>query len=139
MGLDIGDKWIGVALSDPGGILASPLTIVSCKDEESCIAAILEIINRNRVKQMVVGLPLSEDGGLGKQAVKIKTFIEHLSRRVAIPIAYCDERFTTISAKSLLNKKRTRKSRNKGRYDDAAAALILQNYLDERQEVQTQC
>ena len=132
LGLDIGDKRIGVALSDPTGILASPLTIINCKDDAADVAAITDIINQQQVKQIIVGLPRSMDGSLGQQAEKVKAFTQELSRHTEVPVDFRDERLTTVSAKRLMRTAKTRKAKRKVRYDAIAAALILQGYLDEK-------
>ena len=129
LGLDIGDRWIGVAMSDTQGILASPLTIISRTDESSDIKAILSIIDENQIGTVIVGLPLSMKGTVGSQAEKVRTFIQKLSEHTEIPIEYRDERLTTVDARRII--KMNRKS-SKTRDDAVAAALILQSYLDER-------
>jgi putative Holliday junction resolvase len=134
LGLDIGDKRIGVALSDPEGILASPFTIIDRKDESRDIAAITDIINHQQVGQVVVGLPRSLDGSLGRQAEKVKEFAQKLSEHIKIPVEYRDERLTTVMAERLKRVSGGKKSRGKVRYDAQAAALILQGYLDEGRE-----
>ena len=134
LGLDIGDKRIGVALSDPEGILASPFTIINCRDEESDIEAITNIVNQQEVKQIVVGLPRSMDGSLGKQAEKVKSFAQKLSDHTEVPVEFRDERLTTVSAKRLMQVAKTKKTKRKARDDAIAAALILQGYLDEGHE-----
>ncbi len=128
LGLDIGDKWIGVALSDPLGILASPLTIINRRNDRADIEAIIEIVNQNQVGQIIVGLPLSMDGSIGKQAEKVKTFTRELCTHTEVPVEFRDERLSTVSAKRLM---RTVKKAEKTRDDAIAAALILQSYLDE--------
>jgi len=74
LGLDIGDKRIGMALSDPQGILASPFNIINREDERLDIQAITNIISQKQVKQIIVGLPRSMDGSIGEQAEKVKAF-----------------------------------------------------------------
>ncbi len=129
LGLDIGDRWIGVAMSDPQGILASPLTIIRRTDEPSDVNAILAIIDQNQVGMVVAGLPLSMKGSIGSQAEKVQGFVQELSAHTKIPIEYRDESLTTVEAQRLM--KMTRKGR-KDRDDAVAAALILQGYLEER-------
>ena len=129
LGLDIGDRWIGVAMSDPQGILASPHTIIRRTDESSGINAILAIIDQNQVGAVVVGLPLSLKGSIGSQAEKVQSFVQELSAHTKIPIEYRDERLTTVEAQRLM--KMNKKDR-RDRDDAVAAALILQEYLDER-------
>ncbi len=128
LGLDIGDKRVGVALSDPQGILASPLTIIDRIDDQADMEAILAIIKQNEVRRIIVGLPLSMDGSLGEQAKKVKAFAQKLSDHTEVPIEFRDERLTTVSAQRLMRDlRKTRKARD----DAVAAALILQSYLDE--------
>jgi len=124
LGLDIGDKRIGVAVSDPQGILASPFTIINRIDDTVDVEAITSIVDQQQVKQIIVGLPRSMDGSIGKQAQKVEAFVQKLSSHTEIPVEFRDERLSTVSAKRLANTKKTR--------DDAiAAALILQGYLEE--------
>jgi len=131
LGLDIGDRWIGVALSDPGGILASPFSIIERTDDGQALAAITDIIDKQQVGRVVVGLPLSLDGTLSGQAEKVRDFTEKLAEQVKIPLEYRDERLTTVMAQRLKRASGGKKGRGKTRYDSQAAALILQSYLDE--------
>jgi putative Holliday junction resolvase len=131
LGLDIGDKRIGVALSDPEGILASPFTIIDRVDDSQALEAIKDIINKQQVGRIVVGLPRSLDGSLGKQAEKVKGFTQKLSEHIEIPVEYRDERLTTVMAQRLKRASGGKKTREKARYDAQAAAIILQGYLDE--------
>ncbi len=128
LGLDIGDKRIGVALSDPLGILASPLTIINCRDGRADIEAIITIVSQNQVGQIIVGLPLSMDGSVGKQAEKVKAFTQELCNHTEVPVEFRDERLSTVEAIRLMQ---TVSKTKKTRYDAVAAALILQGYLDE--------
>lgn len=128
LGLDIGDRWIGVAMSDPQGILASPLTIIGRTDDSSDISAIVAIIDQNQVGMVVIGLPLSMKGSIGSQAEKVQVFGRELSKSTKVPIEYRDERLTTVDARRII--KMNRKS-PKTKDDAVAAALILQGYLDE--------
>ena len=120
-----------MALSDPAGILASPLTIINCKDDVADVEAITDIISQQQVRQVVVGLPRSMDGSLGKQAEKVKAFTQKLCSHTEVPVVFRDERLTTVSAKRLMRVANTKKAKKKVRYDAIAAALILQGYLDE--------
>lgn len=129
LGLDIGDSRIGVALSDPLGILASPLTIINRDDDAAAIGKITEIIRKNEVGRVIAGLPLNMDGTQGEQAEKTRSFVAALSRSLEIPVEYRDERLSTVSARELVQE--ARKTGRETRYDAAAAALILQGYLDE--------
>jgi len=134
LGLDIGDKWIGVALSDPDGILASPFTIINRRDESLDIEAIIDIIRRQQVGRVIVGLPRSLDGSLGKQAEKVKAFTQRLCEQTQVPVEYRDERLTTVMAERLRQAASSKKTRRRARDDAQAAAIILQGYLDEEHE-----
>ena len=129
MGLDVGDSRIGVALSDPLGILASPLTIVTRNDIEADTAAILALARQHEVESIVIGLPRNMDGSEGGQAAKVRDFAAGLERRTDLPIAFQDERLSTVEAMRLF--KEAGKTGRGTRYDAAAAAVILQGYLDE--------
>ena len=124
-----------MALSDPGGILASPFTIISRQGEMADIAVVNSIISQNNVARVIVGLPISMDGSLGKQAEKIKAFTRRLCEQVQVPVEFRDERLSTVLAKSLMREARAGKPRKRVEHDDAiAAAIILQGYLDEGHE-----
>ena len=131
LGLDIGDRRIGVALSDPEGILASPFTIIERTEDSQALAAIVEIINKQDVGQVIVGLPRSLGGSLGEQAEKVNEFADRLAGQIKVPLEYRDERLTTVMAQRLKRASGGKKTRGKARYDAQAAALILQGYLDE--------
>jgi putative Holliday junction resolvase len=131
LGLDIGDKRIGVALSDRGGVIAGPLTIIERTGEQEDIDTILDIVRRNEVDIIIAGLPVSMDGGIGHQAGKVQSFIENLKRSTDIIVEYRDESLTTLEARDLMKVTRKKKKREKEKDDAIAAAFILQHYLDE--------
>ena len=120
-----------MALSDPDGILASPFTIIDRKEDRQALEAIITIVNQHQVKQIVVGLPRSMNGSIGKQAEKVKAFVQRLCSHTEVPVEFRDERLTTVSAKRLMQAATTKKTKKKARDDAVAAALILQGYLDE--------
>ena len=118
-----------MAISDPLGIIARPLTIISRQNSKADMQAIVDIVTKNDVRRIIVGLPFSMDGTLGAQAEKVRIFAEELSRYTDIPLEFRDERLSTVAAKRLVQK--VRKTNRETRYDSAAAALILQSYLDD--------
>ena len=120
-----------MALSDSMGMLASPLTIIECSDEPHDIEAIVSLVNQWQVALIVVGLPRTMNGSIGKQAEKVNLFVQGLCNHVKVPVELRDERLTTVSAKRLLQAANTKKTRRKTKDDAVAAALILQGYLDE--------
>ena len=131
LGLDIGDRRIGVALSDPEGILATPLTIINRTDDTTDVAAITDIIKRQKVERIVIGLPRSMNGSIGRQAEKVESFAQTLCDSTEVPVEFRDERLTTVSAQRLMQSAGKKKSKKKARDDSIAAALILQGYLEE--------
>lgn len=128
----MGDVRIGVAISDPMGILASPLAIINRFDEQAAIDKIVSIVRQHEVGRVIAGLPLNMDGSLGEQAEKTMSFVGALSRHINVPTEYRDERLTTVSARELIQG--VRKTNRNTRYDAAAAAIILQSYLDAKSE-----
>lgn len=131
MSLDVGDKRIGIALSDPMGILASPLAIIERTSETEDVEKIVSLINQHQVKEIIIGLPLSLKGDVGEQAEKVHVFVDHLTQHTGIPLILRDERLSTVSANRLMREARTKKTKQKIPDDAFAAALILQSYLDE--------
>lgn len=132
LGLDVGDRRIGVALSDPTGMLATALTVINRTEDNSEIGDILKLTEDNNVECIVVGLPLSMNGSMSEQAKKASSFAEELSAHAAIPVKMWDERLSTSIASKLLRDTGSNSGQIKERRDSAAAALILQGYLDHR-------
>ena len=131
MGLDVGDRWVGVALSDPGGVIATPLAIVD-RTAGNYSHAIAQMVTEHDAGMLIVGLPRAMDGTIGKQAEKVQDFVRRLSIDVVVPIEFRDERLSTVSAGRLMREASSRRTKKKVRDDAAAAAVILQSYLDER-------
>ena len=130
MCLDVGDSRVGVALSDPLGILATPLTIVNRAEGPAALKQIEDIVRGKTVEKIIVGLPLNMDGSRGEQAEKTAQFAGALKGYTDVPLEYHDERLSTVTARGLI--KKVRKTDRATRYDAAAAALLLQSYLDEK-------
>jgi len=130
LGLDVGDKRIGVAISDPDEILASPLITVPRENDDRAIDAIVKLVDRYEVRRIVVGMPYSMNGSVGKQAASVIDFVGKLSRSTGAEIELRDERLSTVAAERLLAQAGTRGAAGKSRRDAAAAAFVLQGYLD---------
>lgn len=130
LGLDVGDRWIGVALSDPLGILASPLTRIERTDDDAAIEAIAGLVRKHEAKLVVAGLPYSLDGSVGPQAVRVQGFLRRLADSVGVPVETADERLSTVSAVQGMIEAGVSREKRKGMVDAAAAALILQWRLD---------
>jgi len=131
LALDVGDKRIGLALSDPTEMLASPLAIIQRMTDDQSIIEILQFIKERDVRQIIAGLPCAPDGGIGFQAGKVQSFIKSLSEKTAVPILYQNERYSTNIAVRLKKEAGGKKTNKKTRYDAMAAAVFLQDYLDE--------
>jgi putative holliday junction resolvase len=130
LGLDVGDSRIGVAISDPVEIIATPLTVITRDDDNAALSAIIQLVGQYDVKRIVVGLPYSLDGSLGRQASKVKDFVDKLSQNTSAGIELWDERLSTVAVERLLRGAGNKKARERSRLDAAAAAFILQGYLD---------
>jgi putative Holliday junction resolvase len=130
IGLDIGDKRIGVAISDPLGITAAGLETIIRKNIQSDVAAVEQIAERHGAVQIVVGLPLNMDGSIGEQAEKVRSFVRKLARSSGLPVVYEDERLSTVSAIRTLTIQGVKTGHNKELVDRQAAAIILQKFLD---------
>ena len=133
LGLDYGAKRIGVALSDPTGVFARPLTVVTRGPKlRGDLRAIAALCREHEVVEIVIGLPLSMDGTAGTQARTVREFAERLGAAVDLPVHEWDERLTTTAAERALIEGNVRRSRRKQIIDKTAAALILSGYLDHR-------
>lgn len=129
LALDVGDRRIGVALSDPTGTIASPLTTVHRVSERKDHQAIADLVDEYSVERVVVGLPRTLRGELGPQAQKVMRFGERLAEIVKVPVVYWDERHTTSDAERIVRARRRGRAAKVG-VDEVAAAVILQSYLD---------
>ena len=130
LGIDYGERRIGLALSDPMGIIAKPLRVIDRKNTTDYISEILNTSKEKHANIIVVGLPLTLRGKQSKQTKVVQKFIEKLTQLGKIPIVPVDERFSSISAKKSLQLQGVKTGHEKGRVDETAAAIILQEYLD---------
>lgn len=132
MGLDVGDKTIGVALSDPLFISAQPLETIRRTKAKKDLDRIEEIIDEYQVSTIVVGLPKNMNNTIGPQSMKVMSFVDLIKQRVDNEIIYQDERMTTIQSERVLIDMNVRRENRKKYIDKIAAAFILQTYLDRR-------
>ena len=134
LGLDVGERRVGVAISDPTGSVARPAQTLVRSSREEDFAAIAAIVAEHDVELVVVGLPLSRDGTQGPQARRVTRYAEALAARLPVRVVPWDERFTTVAAEGIVResrgKKERRRTRTTGEVDAIAAAVILQSYLD---------
>jgi putative holliday junction resolvase len=131
MGLDVGSRTIGVAISDELGITAQGLKTISRKSSQDDLEELTRIIHQFEVEKLVVGLPRNMDGTLGKQAEIIFKWIKSVQARLSLPIVTWDERLSTVGATKILLEADLSRKKRKGVIDKIAAVLILQGYLDQ--------
>ena len=130
MGLDVGDKTIGVAVSDLMGLTAQGVKTVKRVGKKKDIEALKEIIKERQVNKIVSGLPKNMNGTLGPQGEKVIKFCELLEQETGIKIEYWDERLSTVAAERTLIQGNVRRENRKGVIDMVAAEIIIQGYLD---------
>ena len=130
LGLDIGQRRIGVAVSDPIGLTAQPVTVVERKTPADDLATLSRLAARHAVTTIVVGLPLTLEGTRGPQAQRVEAFARKLEMASGVPVAYVDERFTTAEGQRALRDAGVSSRKQKPVIDRVAAQLILQQYLD---------
>ncbi len=129
---DIGDKRIGIAVSDPFGSMALPLETYFRKNFNKDLAYLCEIAKKNYAEVIVCGLPLNFDGSKSEQTLKTESFVEELKKRTQIPIVFEDERFTTMEARRILIEGNVRREDRKSVIDKVAASYILDGYLQKQ-------
>ncbi|MBI4341076.1 MAG: Holliday junction resolvase RuvX [Candidatus Omnitrophica bacterium] len=130
LGLDVGQRRIGVAVSDSLGLTAQGLTVVQRRATEADAEAISRLAKEQDVSTVVVGLPLTLEGRRGPQADRVASFAEALQRVCGLPVVWVDERFTTAQGERALLAGGASRKRRKDIVDQVAAQLILQAYLD---------
>ncbi|HPD60211.1 MAG TPA: Holliday junction resolvase RuvX [Thermodesulfobacteriota bacterium] len=130
LGLDIGSKRIGLALSDELGITAQGLTTLTRTTPGNDIRKLLEIAGQHRVEKIVIGLPKNMNGTLGKSAEQVLSFIQVMKEKTAIPIDVWDERLSTVAVNRTLISANVRRRHRKEVVDKLAAVYILQGFLD---------
>lgn len=131
MGLDVGSKTIGVAISDELGITAQGFKTIKRKAMEDDLRELYTIISQFQIEKIVVGLPKNMDGSLGKQAEFVLGWIEDFKNKIQLPVETWDERLSTVEASKTLLKADLSRKKRKGVIDKLAAVLILQGYLQQ--------
>lgn len=132
LGLDVGDRTVGVAVSDELGIAAHPVTVIRRTSLEADLKQLCQLVDEYEVSEIVVGLPISLRGGEGPQAEKVRAFTDSLKEVVSVPIVFWDERLTTAEAERMLIAADASRARRKKVIDKLAAALILDSYLSRK-------
>lgn len=132
LGLDIGNRTIGVAVSDEMGWTAQGLKTLIRKGFNEELSSIKEIIEEYGVKEVLVGLPKNMNGSIGPQGKKVITFVERLKTALPLPVLLWDERLSTVRAEKILLEADMSRKKRKGLKDKLAAQFILQGYLDRK-------
>lgn len=132
LALDVGVRRIGMAVSDPMGILASPRGYIERKGMAADVNAVVRKARELGAETVLVGMPLTLKGKKGMQAQLVDEFCQRLEEDGGVQVSTWDERFSTFDAESRMRAAGRKPSREKGRSDAAAAAVILQSYLDSR-------
>lgn len=129
LGIDPGDVWIGLAVSDETRSLSRPLQVIKHTAREADAAAIAQVCNNHQIKHIVIGITYDDDGNPSPQGRKSVRLGEAIRKFIELPITYWDETLTTQTA-VFLGSTRRRKGARKAHQDDLAAAILLQGYLD---------
>jgi putative Holliday junction resolvase len=130
LGLDVGDVRIGVAVSDPLGIIAQPHSVIRCISPRQDVEAIRTVVGETEAVRVVVGVPLNREGKPGPQAEKVLQLVAGLREALDVEVVTQDERYSTAAAERMLIAADVRRKGRKKVVDKVAAHLILQTYLD---------
>lgn|SRR5690606_14111583 len=133
LGVDYGERRIGLAISDPSATIAQPLpTLLRRRGKRPPVAAVAEIARDNDASEIVIGLPLTAEGEESEWTREVREFGEKLAERTGLPVSFLDERFTSARAERVIRSLGLPKRRReeKARVDALAAVLILQAFLD---------
>ncbi len=131
LGIDYGTRRIGLAYGDELGI-ATPLQALTDADPKKRREGLAQVVKQRRVTELVVGFPYNMDGSVGFKAKEVEGFAESLKKEFGLPVHFIDERLTSHMAEAGMNQKQLREIRGQGIVDSRAAAIILQDYLDQR-------
>lgn len=133
LALDVGERRIGIAVSDPLGITAQGVETYTRKDGEDAVAYILSLVDQYQAIGLVVGLPKNMNNTIGFKAQEVQAFVETiLAQRPELPIHWIDERLTTVQATQVLLEADVSRKKRKKSVDKLASVIILQNFLDQR-------
>jgi len=135
LALDWGERRIGVAISDPTGLIAQPLeTIPAHAGGRDALERIAELVRAHEVGEIVVGLPVHMNGRNGPEAQKARAFGERVRTRAGVAVEYLDERWTSVEAERALEESGMREKKRRGKVDPIAAAILLRTWLELRRK-----
>jgi putative holliday junction resolvase len=132
LALDLGEKRIGVALSDALGLTAQGLTVLPRRNLELDLEQVIALVEKHAVQEIVIGLPRHMDGRLGEKAEEVFLWAKELQERLRLPVHTIDERLTTVQAERVLLEADVSRRKRRQVIDKMAAGLILQSFLDSR-------
>jgi putative holliday junction resolvase len=132
LGLDMGSRRIGVAGCDGTGLIATGLTTIERQSFQQDLELFRQIVAERQIDILVVGLPYSLNGEIGAQAKRVQKYTKRLAQALQLPVVYVDERLTSFQAEQLIQAENRSPSRHKALIDRKAAAIILQQWLDDR-------
>ena len=138
LALDVGDRRIGVAGCDGTGLIASGITTIRRKSMAADVGILQELVEQRQAQKFIVGLPLNMSGSEGFQARKVRKFMKAVVAKIPLPVEYVDERLTTVQAKAHLQAAGVSFKGKRELVDRAAAATILQQWLDMRRDRERQ-
>ncbi len=130
LGLDVGEKTIGVAVSDPLGLIAQGVEVIRRSSLKADFERLAQLVDEYNVEKIIVGMPRRTDGSYGPEAEQMKKFGQRLKKRLAIPVEFWDERFSTVSAERMLISGDVSRAKRRQVVDKVAASVILQSYLN---------
>ena len=132
LGLDVGKKRVGVAGCDGTGLIATGLTTIKRTSLANDLEQLKQLVDEREAQVLVVGLPYTMNGNLGFQARHVQKWANRVAEALQLPLEYVDERLTSLEAQEQLKAQKRFDSRDKGLIDRRAAAIILQQWLDQR-------
>ena len=132
LGIDMGEKRIGLALSDPLGYTAQGLKTIQVKNPEEICDKLMNVIKEKKVELLLFGLPRNMNGTIGSQAKKVQEYAQRLKSLSQLPVDFEDERLSTVSAEQVLLMADQSRAKRKKAIDRLSAVIILQSYLDRK-------
>jgi putative Holliday junction resolvase len=136
MALDVGERRVGVAMSDLSQTLATPYTTMQAHPQAILFQKLQQLVIKEEVVAVVIGLPISLNGQEGPQAQRIRAFIAALAAHITIPMSTCDERYTTAEAQRMMIEAGLRPEQRKAKIDEVAASIILQDFLNQQRNAE---
>jgi len=132
LAVDPGSKRVGIAISDPSGTIAQPLTTVDAEPADTLAARLAEIATQNEATRIVMGLPRRLDGSYGPEARAARELADAVRKASGLPVELLDERLTTVAAERSMIAAGARRAKRRATVDRVAAALLLQSHLDRK-------